>query len=159
MVSQEEVYHGSPQIWCAIPAVDTQETLWHIANEREAMAWWWPPCEDSCAPVEDESAVAHPSQTWPCTRSDTLLAPYGACLPAVAQLGKGRRMERQRTQPRRQAGERKQTRTPEGRAVRIIPLGGVGEVGKNATVVEYGGDIVLVDGVLGRSERKVGIST
>lgn len=29
--------------------------------------------------------------------------------------------------------------------VRIIPLGGIGEVGKNMTVVEYRGDLVLVD--------------
>ena len=30
-------------------------------------------------------------------------------------------------------------------ALRIIPLGGLGEVGKNMTVYEYGGDIVVVD--------------
>jgi ribonuclease J len=30
-------------------------------------------------------------------------------------------------------------------AVRIIPLGGLGEIGKNMTVVEYGGKIVVVD--------------
>ncbi len=30
-------------------------------------------------------------------------------------------------------------------AVRIIPLGGLGEIGKNMTIVEYGGKIVVVD--------------
>jgi ribonuclease J len=29
--------------------------------------------------------------------------------------------------------------------VRIIPLGGLGEVGKNMTVLEYGEDIIIVD--------------
>lgn len=29
--------------------------------------------------------------------------------------------------------------------LKIIPLGGVGEIGKNMTVIEYGKDIVVVD--------------
>ena len=34
---------------------------------------------------------------------------------------------------------------PEKDKVRIIPLGGVDEIGKNITVVEYGEDILVVD--------------
>ena len=29
--------------------------------------------------------------------------------------------------------------------LKIIPLGGVGEIGKNMTVIEYGSDIIIVD--------------
>ena len=32
-----------------------------------------------------------------------------------------------------------------GKKLKIIPLGGVGEIGKNMTVIEYGGDIIVVD--------------
>ena len=28
---------------------------------------------------------------------------------------------------------------------KIIPLGGIGEIGKNATLLEYKGDMVLID--------------
>ncbi|MGZ3663675.1 MAG: ribonuclease J [Ktedonobacterales bacterium] len=60
--------------------------------------------------------------------------------------GKGGRRGRAEAKPRRDS------------AVRIVPLGGVGEVGKNATVVEYGQDLVLVDvGVKFPEEEQHGV--
>ncbi len=42
--------------------------------------------------------------------------------------------------------------------LKIIPLGGVGEIGKNMTVLEYGGDIVVVDcGIIFPDEEMPGI--
>ena len=42
--------------------------------------------------------------------------------------------------------------------LKIIPLGGVGEIGKNMTVLEYGGDIVVVDcGLIFPDEEMPGI--
>ena len=48
--------------------------------------------------------------------------------------------------------------TPQRNAVRIVPLGGLGEVGKNMMAVEYGEDIVVVDaGVLFPKEDMPGV--
>ena len=36
-------------------------------------------------------------------------------------------------------------KSPSMPKLRIIPLGGLGEIGKNLTVFEYGDDIIVVD--------------
>jgi len=42
--------------------------------------------------------------------------------------------------------------------LKIIPLGGLGEIGKNMTVIEYGDDIMIVDcGVAFPDEEMLGI--
>ena len=43
-------------------------------------------------------------------------------------------------------------------ALRVVALGGVGEVGRNMTVLEYGGQLLIVDcGVLFPSEESPGV--
>ena len=47
---------------------------------------------------------------------------------------------------------------PKNEKVRIIPLGGVGEIGKNLIAMEYGDDIILVDcGVMFPDEEMLGV--
>ncbi|UCE97098.1 MAG: ribonuclease J, partial [Dehalococcoidia bacterium] len=44
------------------------------------------------------------------------------------------------------------------RKLKIIPLGGLGEIGKNMMVVEFGEDIVVVDaGLMFPNEEMLGI--
>ena len=40
--------------------------------------------------------------------------------------------------------QKKRTRNPKPK-LKIIPLGGCGEIGKNMMVMEYGNDILIVD--------------
>ncbi len=79
--------------------------------------------------------------------------PVSAAFGADAQ-GKGGRTDRQRKKPaavqpnangeNRAAGERKQ-QGRKSKPVKIIFLGGVGEIGKNMTAIECGEDIIIID--------------
>ena len=42
-----------------------------------------------------------------------------------------------------------------GKKLSIIPLGGVGEIGKNMTVIEYDGEILVIDAGLAFPEEEM----
>lgn len=59
-----------------------------------------------------------------------------------------------RSSPRRRSGRKKST----GRRLRIIPFGGLGEIGKNMMALECGDDIVIIDsGLMFPSEEMLGV--
>lgn len=56
------------------------------------------------------------------------------------------------------AAERSYNPRPDGKTLQVIPLGGLGEVGKNMTVIRYGDEILIVDaGLMFPTEDMLGI--
>lgn len=53
--------------------------------------------------------------------------------------------ENKRTPARREGASRAPARTSKKHVLKIIPLGGLDEIGKNMTALEFGNDIILID--------------
>ena len=83
-------------------------------------------------------------------RKQTTAKPHksSATRPADAKARKSSVARAADTKPRRPAGRNNNKRPAKVKDIlplRIIPLGGIGEVGKNMTVFEYGNDMIVVD--------------
>lgn len=72
--------------------------------------------------------------------------------------GKGKRSSAEEGKNKRAAAETTQEKRGKKKPVRILFFGGVGEIGKNMTAIEYGSDIIVIDaGIIFPTEEMPGI--
>ena len=96
----------------------------------------------SQTPKERKTVTKKESKPTEKRQSKTAARPAAEAAPAV-----------EKTAPR---PEKKPKRKPEAlEKLKIIPLGGLGEIGKNLTVYEYGKDIILVDCGMGFPDEEM----
>ena len=110
------------------------------------------PTIDTIRPATSEPVVTAPSAT---AQSPVGLDPRAGTTRRPQSRGGLRSMRRPSRPPQRSGGGRSDSRGPQtgevsvippvGPNIRIIPLGGVEEVGMNMTVVEIGDDIIVMD--------------
>ena len=99
--------------------------------------------------------MAQAKENNPAPRAKTPAAPKAAAANGTAPAGEKRTRPTTRRpyynrRPRR-AQQPKEAATP----IHIYPLGGLGEVGKNMTVYECNGDMIIVDCGLADEPRRV----
>ena len=86
--------------------------------------------------------------------------PEEAAKPAPARTANASaaKAKSARTEQGQEKGKQKGERTKKKRPVRILFFGGVGEIGKNMTAIEYGNDIIVIDaGIIFPTEEMPGI--
>src|SRR3989344_2050134 len=108
-------------------------------------------------PLPQREPQPHPRREPMHGRSRPTRGGRGARYPSRIPRGHGGRV---RLEHRSSAPREARSVIPEPAAdtVRIIPLGGVEEIGRNMTAVEYGGDIFIIDcGFQFREEETPGV--
>ena len=85
----------------------------------------------SASPHEDQPARKRPARAAVKDATIAVTDAVEAAAKTAARTGKGKKTKERSVQAKEK--------------LKIIPLGGLGEIGKNLTVYEYGKDIILVD--------------